>query len=137
MVIERSDLIKLSIFVILCFIGGVMLLRFVRTFIPGSYSGPPFWWLHIGVIVTAMAVPSGYWIFTRWRVDTTRDLARIGFVFHLLGYTAINAMLIAYNLLITPNRWWFFYPLAGWGLGLAAHGILVWRMKEPPEELFP
>ena len=32
-------------------------------------------------------------------------------------------LLIAVNLLTTPDRLWFYWPLLGWGIGILAHGL--------------
>ncbi len=29
------------------------------------------------------------------------------------------------NLVNSPDYWWFFYPLLGWGIGLGSHGISI------------
>ena len=44
---------------------------------------------------------------------------KTGFLIHSLFYVIVNAGLIAVNLLITPGYKWFYWPLAGWGFGLA------------------
>jgi hypothetical protein len=46
---------------------------------------------------------------------------------HLFAYLAVNALLIAINLLVTPGTIWFPWPLLGWGIGLAIHAWLVYR----------
>jgi hypothetical protein len=51
--------------------------------------------------------------------------AKIGFRIHLLVYLLVNAGLLAINLLTTPGQLWFFWPMIGWGIGLAAHGTAV------------
>ena len=48
-----------------------------------------------------------------------------GFYSHLASYLLVNAFLITLNLLTSPNQLWFYWPLLGWGFGLAAHGISV------------
>ncbi|WP_438026671.1 2TM domain-containing protein [Sorangium sp. So ce233] len=45
---------------------------------------------------------------------------RKGFRSHLFSFVVVNAFLFAINVL-TPGPWWFFWPLLGWGLGLAFH----------------
>ena len=52
-----------------------------------------------------------------------RDLR--AFYSHAFAYVLVNAGLFALNLLTSPGRWWFFYPMLGWGVGLAAHGMSV------------
>lgn len=41
---------------------------------------------------------------------------------HLAAYALVNAGLVAINLMTTPDRLWFYWPLAGWGVGVLAHG---------------
>ena len=48
-----------------------------------------------------------------------------GFYQHLLVYVLVNAGLVSINLISDPNDLWFVYPLLGWGVGLAAHGLTV------------
>lgn len=56
---------------------------------------------------------------------------RKGFRSHLFSFLAVNLFLFAINLL-TPGPWWFFWPLLGWGLGLAFHarGALSTEVSE-------
>ena len=53
--------------------------------------------------------------------------ARKGFFSHLLIYLLVNAGLFLMNLLTTGEDrvWWFYWPLFGWGIGVAAHGFSV------------
>ena len=52
-----------------------------------------------------------------------RDL---GFKIHFAVYVAVNLLLIAVNLLTDPHVLWFVWPLAGWGIGILAHGAAVY-----------
>jgi len=52
-------------------------------------------------------------------------LGDTGFFFHFLAYVVVNAILIAVNLLLTPDRIWFYWPLLGWGVGILAHGLAI------------
>jgi hypothetical protein len=76
------------------------------------------------------------------RVDGTLSLARVqetvgaavrrlshdrGFVIHFAAYLAVNVLLIAINLATTPGKYWFYWPLLGWGLGIAGHAFGVLR----------
>jgi hypothetical protein len=47
---------------------------------------------------------------------------------HLVIYLIMNAVFIAVNLLTSPRSLWFFWPLFGWGIGVAAHGISVFGL---------
>ncbi|WP_343549632.1 2TM domain-containing protein [Ralstonia sp.] len=50
---------------------------------------------------------------------------RLGFQIHLLSFLAINAGLAV--IALSRGQFWFVWPLLGWGLGLAAHGLsLAW-----------
>jgi hypothetical protein len=55
-----------------------------------------------------------------------------GFSVHLVVYVLVNAMLIAINLINSPESIWFFYPLLGWGIGITAHylGAVRWIESE-------
>jgi hypothetical protein len=49
---------------------------------------------------------------------------KIGFYIHALVYVLVNAGLYALNEYTGGQRWMMF-PLLGWGLGLAIHGIVT------------
>lgn len=51
-----------------------------------------------------------------------------GFYIHATVYLAVNVLLIAINLSTSPGQIWFFWPLIGWGIGLAAHGLSVFGL---------
>ncbi len=66
-----------------------------------------------------------------------RVLAIRGFYTHLIVYVAVNAGLVLLNVLSTPTDIWFYWPLLGWGIGLAAHAFAVfgpWRWFDPEWE---
>lgn len=54
-----------------------------------------------------------------------RVAMRMGFLTHLLVYALVNGALIAFNL-VRGGHLWSFWPLFGWGIGLAAHGLSTW-----------
>ena len=60
------------------------------------------------------------------RLAHRRASAKMGWFIHALVYVCVNAglALIAWR----SGREWFVYPLAGWGLGLAIHGLAVWLL---------
>lgn len=47
-----------------------------------------------------------------------------GFYFHLIVSTAIMSLLFALDWLGGPG-WWFFWPLLGWGIGVALHAVAI------------
>jgi fatty acid desaturase len=46
------------------------------------------------------------------------------FYLHAILYAAVMALLFAIDWLGGPG-WWFVWPLLGWGIGVAMHGISV------------
>lgn len=48
-----------------------------------------------------------------------------GFGYHLIGYFAVMIVLVPVNLLLTPERPWFVWPMVGWGPVLAIHAAWV------------
>ena len=60
----------------------------------------------------------------RERLARKRAAAKMGWFTHALVYLCVNVglTLIAWS----TGRHWSIIPLAGWGLGLAIHGLVVW-----------
>jgi hypothetical protein len=50
-----------------------------------------------------------------------------GFMIHFAAYLAVNILLVVMNLATTPGKYWFYWPLLGWGLGIVAHAYGVLR----------
>ena len=59
------------------------------------------------------------------REEMFTDRRKRSFLVHLFAYLAVNALLIAVNLLYSPGHYWFLFPLIGWGLLLAAHAYVA------------
>ena len=55
---------------------------------------------------------------------------RRSFLAHLITYVLVNTMLIVINLMFSPNKLWFFYPLIGWGIGVLTHYLYGVRWIE-------
>ena len=49
-----------------------------------------------------------------------------GFKIHFAAYVLVNLLLVAVNLLTTPDKLWFYWPLLGWGIGIIAHGAAIY-----------
>lgn len=66
------------------------------------------------------------------RADYTGSIkaekARAGFYIHLTVYLAINALLMGINFATSPEHFWFYWPLLGWGIGLLAHALAVFAL---------
>jgi hypothetical protein len=59
------------------------------------------------------------------RTARKRAGAKLGFYIHATVFVAVNLALLAINGQFTPSVRWFVWPLGGWGLGLAFHGLAV------------
>ncbi len=52
-----------------------------------------------------------------------------GFVIHLAIYLTVNAFLLALNLITSPDHLWFYWPLLGWGIGVAINAFVVFGVQ--------
>ena len=50
-----------------------------------------------------------------------------GFYGNLSAYIVVNTGLIILNLVTSPDQIWFIWPLLGWGIGVAFHGMRVFN----------
>lgn len=50
-----------------------------------------------------------------------------GFYGNLTSCVVVNTGLLILNLITSPSHLWFFYPLLGWGIGVAIHGMSVFN----------
>ncbi|WP_326981518.1 2TM domain-containing protein [Chryseobacterium sp. MYb264] len=57
-----------------------------------------------------------------------------GFYGNLTSYCLVIPFLVILNLLTSPGHLWFFWPMLGWGMGLAAHGISTFGIGKDWEE---
>ena len=48
-----------------------------------------------------------------------------GFYSHAMIYALVISGLAVINLIVSPHRLWFVFPLLGWGIGLTAHAMRV------------
>lgn len=56
--------------------------------------------------------------------------AKLGFFIHLSVYVIVNILLVAINLMTTPECLWFVWALLGWGAGLFCHGFAVFFLND-------
>lgn len=54
-----------------------------------------------------------------------RLAAKLSFYIHGAVFVPTILLLAFINLTITPRFLWFLFPLAGWGLGVLIHGLIV------------
>ncbi len=59
------------------------------------------------------------------RLARRRAGAKLGWYIHAAVYVVVNLFLFALSEYGMGQRRWSVYPLMGWGLGLALHGIAV------------
>lgn len=48
-----------------------------------------------------------------------------GFYVHAAQYVLVITFLVILNLVVTPHYFWAIYPMLGWGVGVAFHGLRV------------
>lgn len=53
-----------------------------------------------------------------------------GFYNHMRAYLIVNGALFLINLVADPHDLWFFYPLIGWGIGIAFHASNAFNPSE-------
>jgi hypothetical protein len=51
-----------------------------------------------------------------------------GFYSHLASYVMVIVVLMVINLSTSREYLWFLWPVLGWGIGLALHGIAVFNV---------
>lgn len=62
---------------------------------------------------------------------------------HLSSYLTFAIFFFILNLLTSPGRWWFYWPLLGWGIGIVSHyfkafglpGEHAWEEREIEREM--
>lgn len=59
------------------------------------------------------------------RLARKRAGAKMGWFLHAIVYVAVNAMLLLAAQATAGDRSWPVFPLLGWGIGLALHGLAV------------
>ncbi|WP_061084081.1 2TM domain-containing protein [Chryseobacterium indologenes] len=57
-----------------------------------------------------------------------------GFYGNLTSYCLVIPFLAVLNLFTAPQYLWFLWPMMGWGMGLAAHGITTFGIGKEWEE---
>lgn len=52
------------------------------------------------------------------------------FYTHLFIYIAVNIGLFLIDIITSPGALWFYWPLIGWGIGVAIHGLNVFGTEK-------
>jgi hypothetical protein len=53
---------------------------------------------------------------------------------NLISYCIVIPFLVILNLITNPRNYWFYWPMLGWGMGVAAHGMSVFTIGKGWEE---
>ncbi len=63
-------------------------------------------------------------------VQAFKDVRRLrGFYVHLMQYVLVISALFLLNLFMSPGRGWVQWVVLGWGIGLASHGLSIWKQN--------
>lgn len=57
-----------------------------------------------------------------------RVKAKKDFYKHFNSYVSVGIFFLLLNIVTSYGDWWFFYPMMGWGIGLAIHFLSVFGM---------
>lgn len=76
----------------------------------------------VSVMEPTDTITEGRYLKAQKKVDDLK-----GFYGNLSSYILVNSGLIILNLVTSPSNLWFFYPLLGWGLGVALHAMSVFN----------
>jgi hypothetical protein len=63
------------------------------------------------------------------RLAHKRAGAKLGWYIHAMVYVVVNLFIFAISRYGFGHRPWSVFPLLGWGLGLALHGISVFFLR--------
>lgn len=58
-----------------------------------------------------------------YRLAEKRVQKKRAFYRHLTSYVIMGAFFFTLNMLTDPWDWWFYWPMLGWGIGLAFHYV--------------
>ena len=64
------------------------------------------------------------------RLAHKRAAAKLGWTIHAIAYVVVNVFLFAISTYAFGPRPWSVFPLLGWGIGLALHGVAVFMLGD-------
>ncbi len=64
----------------------------------------------------------------KYQLAKKRVKAKKEFYEHLITYLIIGGFLLLLNMVTSFGRWWFYWPLLGWSIGLIFHYFGVFGM---------
>jgi len=62
---------------------------------------------------------------TKYQKAIEKVAALKDFYVHISVYVIVNLGLFLINMMASPGRLWFFWPLMGWGIAVALHALRV------------
>ena len=62
---------------------------------------------------------------TKYQKAKEKVAALKGFYVHISVYVIVNLGLFLINMMASPGRLWFFWPLMGWGIAIVLHALRV------------
>jgi hypothetical protein len=76
--------------------------------------------------------------YDRFQTDRKKKVMTRAFMLHLSLYLLLGALLVAINLTTarSSGTLWFHWPLLGWGIGVALHGLVTHWARSDSEEAF-
>jgi hypothetical protein len=64
------------------------------------------------------------------RLAHKRAAAKLGWYIHAVVYVVVNLFIFALSAYAFGRRPWSVFPLLGWGVGLALHGMAVFMLGD-------
>jgi hypothetical protein len=64
------------------------------------------------------------------RLAHKRAAAKLGWYIHAMVYVVVNLFIFAISVYAFGHRPWSVFPLLGWGVGLALHGVAVFLLGD-------
>ncbi len=61
----------------------------------------------------------------KYKIAKKRVKAKKEFFEHLSTYLGMATFFFLLNFFTSPGRWWFYWPMFGWGIGVLAHYLSV------------
>ncbi|MBB4806907.1 hypothetical protein HNP38_002203 [Chryseobacterium defluvii] len=71
---------------------------------------------------------------TAYRKASKRVKELKGFYGNLTSYCLVIPFLLVLNLITSADHLWFYWPMLGWGIGLAVHALNVFGIGKEWEE---
>lgn len=138
MSIKHWNLLKFFGWVVLWGIAGAVFSNWLRdSFVATYWSGSGFHWLNTAIILIAVGVAGGYWMYAQQtEIRGTKTRLKTALAFHAGAFALILLGVGLYALAEKPidNKW--LSLMIGWGIIVVGHGILAWRVKRTPEDIF-